>query len=44
VAYQAKLIEEGSWCIFTEPLYCSHIHIKIWWPIDSYGRWSEFIW
>jgi len=33
MAYQAKLIEEDSWCIFTEPFYCFNIYIKMWWSI-----------
>jgi len=30
MAYQAKLIEEGSWHIFSEPFHFFHIHIKMW--------------
>jgi len=38
MAYQAKLIEEGSWRIFAEPFHCFHIHIKMWWSIDYSQR------
>ena len=44
MAYQAKLIEEYSWRIFAEPFYCIHIHIKMWWSIDSDGGLNKFIW
>jgi len=32
MAYQAKLIEEGSRCIFIKPFHCFHIYIKMWQP------------
>ena len=35
MAYQAKLIEEGSWRIFAEPFYWFHIHIKILQPNED---------
>jgi len=44
MAYQSKLIEEYSWRIFTEPFYCIHIHIKMWWSIDSHKGSNEFTW
>ena len=44
MTYQVELIEEISWCIFTEPLQCFHIHIKIWWSIDLHDWWNKSIW
>jgi len=44
MAYQAKLIEEGSWRIFAEPFHCIHIRIKMWHSVDSYTESNEFIW
>ena len=43
MAYQAKLIEEGSWRIFAEPFNCFHIHTKVWLSIDSHDGLNEFI-
>jgi len=44
MTYQAKLIEEGLWHIFAKLFHCIHIHIKMWWSIDSLGGSNEFIW
>ena len=44
MAYQAKPIEEGLWRIFPELFHCIHIHIKIWWLIDSHEGSNKFIW
>ena len=44
MAYQAKLIEEGSWCTLAESFHYLHIHIKMRWSIDPHDRLNEFIW
>jgi len=36
MAYQAKFIEEGSWCILLQNLFTVSMFIsKTWWPIES---------
>jgi len=35
MTYQAKLIEEGSRCIFSESFQYFYIHIKVWRPNED---------
>jgi len=38
MTYQAELIKEGSWCIFTKLFQCFHIHINMWRSIKNWGK------